>query len=89
MSEKEKIFDGHLLKIFSKGDMVSWYDAPREECGMIYNIRTEFPFEDNRGYAMADIETINGGWKTVGLGQLKLESKVKRHETPDGKKEAS
>lgn len=89
MSGEEKIFDEHLLKEFSIGDIVSWWDAPQEHCGMIYNIRTEFPYGDNRGYAMADIEAVNGGWVSKGLGQLKLESKVKSHETPQGKKEDS
>lgn len=41
---------------------------------------------------MADIEAVDGNWNSIGLGRLRLESKVKsrkHHETPQGKKEDS
>lgn len=84
-------FDEDLLIFFSIGDMVSWKDwgIEEERCGIIYDIRVDLPFPDkSRGYVVADIETIDGRWETRGLGQLMLDSKVKKNEIHNSKKKS-
>lgn len=76
------VFDGKLLEYYDKGDMVSWRsnDNLKKEYGLITDFKIEsIRGSNNRKYAVAEIETNVDHVVILGLGSLKLESKVHKY----------
>ena len=81
---KENILGADGLKLFNKGDCVSFVDVGEERnYGIVFDIfikEIENTYTSNRKCAMAKIRTMKGSTVEILITSLKLEAKVKHHE---------
>ena len=77
-SEKENIFDEHLLKKFKVGDLVSWKHLKnqKKEYGFIQEIYSERK-GINRQFMFAKVMKTDGSFEPFNLSYLTKESEQK------------
>lgn len=82
MEENKKAFGHRYLDIFNVGDLVSWknLDTDDKSFGFVINIYVDgsFPNDENRTYAFAVVQKLNGATENFMLSNLNLEATNKR-----------
>jgi len=75
-NNEENLFDGHLLKTFKVGDLVSWKHLKDQdkEYGFIQEIYSERK-GSNRKFIFAKVIKTNGSFEPFNLSYLTKESK--------------